>query len=314
MVHLGHLRAGSAAIALLATVHALPARGYVRAVAESGAPLWWRTTCIGMELDLTSPPPSLTADQYLAAGIEAARAWSRPAVACTGIQLTMSRQGADASDTGLDGRNVIVFRADLWCEHPVPDDPSLRYCYPANALAVTTVTKNKTTGEIVDADMELNAVRYAWADLAAHPELASPRTADFQNTVTHELGHVLGLAHPCWIANDGPAPLLDNDGQPEPSCNDPNLPATIADSTMFSSVSTSDTVRRTLAPDDQRAVCEIYPAAEASCPSADSGGCTLAAAPVHLSGAGRTRVLAGIALALGLGLGWGWRASQRRRR
>jgi hypothetical protein len=193
----------------------------------------------------------------------------------------MARQSAATSDTGLDGINMIVFRQDAWCEHPAPADPTQPYCYPANALAVTSVFKSKSTGEIVDADMELNAVRFTWADLVERPELPDGSTADFQNTLTHELGHVIGLAHPCYSSNDGPSRLLDNTGVPELDCTDPNLPAAVLNTTMFPSVATSDTARRVLSPDDQQAACDIYPAASAMClPTPSSHGCsTLPSAP-----------------------------------
>lgn len=130
---------------------------------------------------------------------------------------------------------------------------------PANALAVTTVFKSKTTGEIVDADMEINAVSFAWADLVADPAQASSGAVDFQNTVTHKLGHVIGLAHNCYSTSDGPAPLVDNTGNPEPGCGSADTPASVADATMYPVVALSDTDRRTLSPDDVQAACDIYP-------------------------------------------------------
>lgn len=297
--------------ALLASLAAalLPAsssHAYVRSVADSGAPLWWKTTCIRMDMALATAPPSLTPDQFFQASIAAAEVWSRGALACTSMNVTVAKGGSEAEITALDGRNVIVFRQDAWCEHPVPDDPTQRYCYPSNALAVTTVFKNVTTGEIVDADMELNAVRYTWSDLAAHPELASATTADFQNTVTHELGHVLGLGHPCWIANDGTGHLLDNNGQPQLDCSDPNLPLSIIDATMYPSVVPSDTLRRTLAADDQQAVCDSYPPSARFCPGSGSGGCSLLASPTETvppsNRARFSKILIGLGLALGLAI------------
>jgi hypothetical protein len=297
-------------VALL--LSASPALAYVRAVADSGAPLWWKTTCIRMDMALATAPPSLSAEQFFQAGVAAAEVWSHGALACTSINLTVAKGGSEAEITGLDGRNVIVFRQDVWCEHPVPDDPSARYCYPSNALAVTTVFKSKTTGEIVDADMELNAVRFTWADLAAHPELANATTADFQNTVTHELGHVLGFAHPCWSATDGTPHLLDNSGLPELDCSAANLPASTIDSTMFPSVVPSDTLRRTLAADDQQAACDAYPLSARFCPGSGSGGCSLLPTATEAAAQGTgdplPKVLVGLGLALGLAtLLRGWR-------
>jgi hypothetical protein len=256
-----------------------------------------------MELYLGAPPPGLTADAYFSAAEQAGKVWSHKDLACTGLSIAMARQSAATSDTGLDGINMIVFRQDAWCEHPAPADPTQPYCYPANALAVTSVFKSKSTGEIVDADMELNAVRFTWADLVAHPELASGSTADFQNTLTHELGHVIGLAHPCYSSNDGPSRLIDNNGAPELDCTDPNLPAAVLNTTMFPSVATSDTARRVLSPDDQQADCDIYPAASAMCQSTQSShGCSMLPTGQKPVGSARLTVVAACLSAMLLGL------------
>jgi len=266
----------SATVGAWLTLPPASASAYVRAVSESGTPLWWKNTCITMELYLGAPPPLLTADAYLRAAVLAGKAWSHDELACTGLSISMAREPAATADTGLDGINKIVFRQDSWCEHPAPTDLTQPYCYPANALAVTTVFKSKSTGEIVDTDMELNAVSFTWADLVARPDLVNGSTVDFQNTLTHELGHVIGLAHPCYSSNDGPSRLLDNNGVPELDCTDPNLPAAVLNTTMFPSVATSDTARRVLSPDDQQAAYDIYPAATAVCPSTESShGCSM---------------------------------------
>jgi hypothetical protein len=265
-----------ATLALAMSLHTPVAHAYVRAVNEAGMPLWWKVPCITMEMHIDPAPPDMTADQYFEAGVLAGRAWSYTTVACTGMSLSMARATGSTSDTGLDGINMIVFRQDSWCAHPASGQPTTSTCYPSNALAITTVFKSKTTGEIVDADMELNGVNFAWADLVAHPELAKSGTADFQNTLTHELGHVLGFAHPCYTPTDGSARLADNNGQPELDCTDSHLPSTILATTMFPSVDLSDTARRTLSPDDQQAVCDVYPASGSLCTTFPSHGCAVA--------------------------------------
>jgi hypothetical protein len=247
---------------------AAPAAAYVRAVADSGAPLAWKSPSIEMDFFVGNAPATMSADEYVAAAGIGARAWSHTALACTALSITVHAQSASTAETGRDGKNVIIFRQDNWCDQATPE-----VCYSPNALAVTSVFKNKVTGEIVDADMELNAVRFTWADLVAHPELAAGSTVDFQNTVTHELGHVIGLAHPCYSASDGGGRLNDNNGIPELDCSDPNLPPSVRETTMFPSVSFGDTQRRTLSPDDAQAACDTYPA-----PPPNSG-CSFVAAP-----------------------------------
>jgi hypothetical protein len=229
-----------------------------------------------MDFLLGAPPPDMTGDTYLQAARAAAEVWGHTALACSGLVLSIRKSAETSAAVGYDGRNVIVLSQDTWCSEQPPADPSTPTCYSANALAVTTVFRNTSTGEIVDADMEINAVNVFWADLVQNPSLATDSTADFQNMITHELGHVIGLAHPCYIASDGPTILTDNQGQPELDCADPMLPAAVANATMFPSVSMSDTSRRRLTPDDAQGACDIYPSSVMICSSGESSGCALA--------------------------------------
>jgi hypothetical protein len=228
-----------------------------------------------MELYLGAPPPEMTAEEYLQSARSAAEQWSHTNLTCSGLSIDIQAVSQATADVGFDGKNMIVFYQDSWSKHPLPADPAQVVAYAPNAFAVTTIYKSKTTGEIVDADMEINAVRFLWADLVTHPDLGPLGAADFQNTLTHELGHVIGLAHPCYSQNDGPTRLTDNNGNPELDCKDPAVPASVSESTMFPAVATSDTLRRTLAADDQQAVCDIYPSTSTRCGPSQSDGCSL---------------------------------------
>lgn len=88
-------------------------------------------------------------------------------VACA--ERTFDQTGANA--------NLIVFRDDDW---PYSQ---------RGVLALTTVTYGLDTGQIRDADMEINT-----ADVTFTFDDADPQY-DFQSIVTHEAGHFLGLAH-----------------------------------------------------------------------------------------------------------------------
>lgn len=68
--------------------------------------------------------------------------------------------------------------------------------YDARAIAVTVITVDVRTHEIIDADIALNTRSRKFKVLSADSKPDS-RSAhdDIQNTVTHELGHAVGLAH-----------------------------------------------------------------------------------------------------------------------
>jgi len=256
------------------------AKAYVRELTSTGAPVAWSNPCVPMHLYTGSPPPVLSTAGLFAAGMAAAGAWSYAEVACTDIRLSIVSEPAASAQVGYDSKNVIVFRQETWCRDPPRIDDAgivVPDCYPASALALTSIFKNKNTGEILDADIEFNAVNYTWGDLVVQPALAISNTADFQNALTHELGHVLGLDHNCFTTNDGSPRGVDNTGAPEVDCyNNPELPDAVAQATMYPSVVLTDTERRSLSPDDEQGVCEIYPHAHEVCPSPSDGGCIVA--------------------------------------
>jgi hypothetical protein len=119
------------------------------------------------------------------------------------------------SMTGLGNQHVIIFRDDGW---PYPNDAN-------NTLGLTTLTVDADTGEIYDADMEINSTV---ALSVAGP--VPPGGIDFLSIITHEAGHFFGLAH-------------SGDMQ----------------ATMFAQYTPGSTYGRNLASDDADGICTIYP-------------------------------------------------------
>lgn len=113
----------------------------------------------------------------------------------------------------LGNANIILYHDDVW-----PYEGS------DNTLALTTVTYNLDTGDIYDADMELNTADTNFT--------VSDTNVDFDllSVVTHESGHFLGLAH-----------------------------SADSSATMFPVYNEHTTNLRNLSADDIAGICAIYP-------------------------------------------------------
>ncbi len=157
-------------------------------------------------------------------------------------------------------------------------------CTSWGIVALTSVLYDPNTGRIMDADIELNGwdgldagtvigvpPSHGWYFTCVDP--AGPPCArygqdncafmDLQNTVTHEAGHFIGLAHPC-----GNAGL--------PSCTSPPPTGEVpyAERTMSPTTTVGEVTKRSLSADDIAGVCAIYPEPKGGCGcgSAGAGG------------------------------------------
>src|SRR4029079_13396771 len=99
-------------------------------------------------------------------------------------------------------------------------------CNAPSATAATTVFAT-ADGNIVDGDIDLNTLTFSWAVLDAQGSPSDKQ--DLQSVLTHEIGHLIGLDHPCWSGIGDRA--VDDAGNPVPSCYD--APAAITDDTMY---------------------------------------------------------------------------------
>lgn len=129
-------------------------------------------------------------------------------------------------------------------------------------IAITTVTHDPRSGRIHDADIELadwtgrpgplNSSQppegwyFTCTDDTSTPCASYGQDAcayiDLQSNATHEVGHFIGLAHPCAI-ND-------------PDCG---LNSPYRNVVMFPSARLRDTSKRVLTADDREGLCTIYP-------------------------------------------------------
>lgn len=186
---------------------------------DEGLYLFWRNQCVSYSV---SEQASRVASFNTATAI-IDRAFARwPSISCNGAQVGISVTNIGSTsctevryNPNSANQNMVVFRDDGW---PYSDSFS--------TLGLTTVTFNADTGEIFDADMEINSSQ---RNLIAGEDI--PKTGfDLESVVTHEAGHFFGLAH----SQDKTA-------------------------TMYASYAPGTTALRTLSADDGKGLCEIYP-------------------------------------------------------
>jgi hypothetical protein len=189
-----------------------------------GKPLFWKNACVGYSLQKDASRQVSYDDA--AAGVATAFAkWTGTSCPTDGTGTSLVSIGVrdlgpvtcGAVEYNKDGPNqhVIAFRDDTWT-----------HMDSNNTLALTTVTFSPDTGEIFDADMEVNTAQQ-------HLTVKDPIPADgfdFGSIITHETGHFLGLAH-----------------------------STDASATMFAHYKQGATAMRNLKGDDVSGICAIYP-------------------------------------------------------
>ena len=199
---------------------------------ETGALYSWPRRCIPYALN-EQGSRGLPIEAVESAIVASYAAWQAPG--CSDLELHYQGR-SDETEIEFDqtGNNTILV---IWIEN------IYEWEHEPGVIGVTTVTSCQNAegfcpyaGAIMDADMELNGADFQFtvSDQDVH--------SDIQNTVTHEVGHVIGLDHP------------------------PNKPH----STMFATAPEGEIKKRSLNSDDIEGLCTIYPAYDGGPPPCES--------------------------------------------
>lgn len=216
-------------------------------------PLAWRRRCTSVSVSDALPPQSLTTAEVQDVLRASFLAWTTadcggaPTGLSADVLLDANLCTEAAHDRSGPNTHAIVFVQEGW---------SSDRGHAANAYAVTYVWHDTETGEILDADLEINETTRRYAIC---PELGCTDGAvDLQNVLTHELGHYFGLAHT-------PDDVL---------------------ATMNASAPPGETIKRTLATDDVTGICTVYAPGSLpdACDPTPRGGQNLACTPAGTCG------------------------------
>jgi MYXO-CTERM domain-containing protein len=186
-------------------------------------PLYWPNACVGYSIQKDASH-QVSFDQISAVAAKSFAKWT--GVSCPLGDAGTSKVSIEVRDLGpvacnavqanLDGPNqhVIIFHDGSW-----PHNDGL------NTLALTTVTYFTDTGELWDADIEINSAQ----NTISVGDPVAKGGFDLESILTHEAGHFLGLAH-----------------------------TTDAQAVMYWEYQPDSTRKRTLTGDDVAGICTVY--------------------------------------------------------
>ncbi len=210
------------ALLALLTLLAVPAAAYERSRTEAGDALEWGRRCVAYHLH-EDGSDDIAFGQLLEAVQQSFQAWE--AVECAGIEFHYqgvtndNRVGYSPNRANV---NLVVFQEE-----------ASDWTHADGVIALTTATfctdRSNTEcppGRIIDADIELNGAEFSFST-ALNPRLVR---FDLRNTLTHEVGHFLGLDH-----------------------------TSVSDATMFASAPVGERKKASLHEDDRKGVCALYP-------------------------------------------------------
>lgn len=240
-------RVSAALSAMIALTIPGTSLGWTQATTDEGLPLHRDDTCIHWVLGERGSDDVTDQEALLQASLDAFRTWTD--VDCS--YLAFNHAGPSSCTSAAYGTGHRQSNLVVWIEEDWPYEAGTGVPF-----AVTSVWYEKSTGKILDSDIEMNGVDFSWTATgeAGH--------ADVWNTLAHEAGHTIGLDH-----------------------------SSVTGATMFPWSMVGEIEKRSLEADDVEGMCAMYPLASdpAACPEPpgtdalcedDRGGCSCALAPI----------------------------------
>jgi hypothetical protein len=218
----GATRSRALAIASLAALLTAPltASAWKQSVTKSGLLVAWDSSCYHYSIN-EKGSAAVPFDALEALVGKSYEAWSAPACSYFRFVETAPAQ-VDRVEFNEQGGNANLL---VWRDGPGAWPAG----YSHAIVALTSVHYDTSTGAIYDVDIEFNGEDFEFGALDDYPD--DTRLVDLRSTVTHEIGHTIGLDH-----SDDP------------------------DATMFGYADPGATTKRDLAEDDIEGLCALYPA------------------------------------------------------
>lgn len=172
--------------------------------ASGGRPRW----AVGDIVLTPAPEPSgkVAVSELRAALTGAASIWNSALAGCGAPRLLANLEQLDQPALRDDPVNAVMLHERHWCP---PGFVQQEECYPASLQGRTHLYSmvqpgGAEDGRVRGADVEINGFGFRWS--AAGGEV---KTLSLRTVLVHELGHVLGLDHPCgpnteWAHADRP--------------------------------------------------------------------------------------------------------------